>query len=47
MRHSRGDALTDLPGAAGKDHIVLHVSGDEVEAPDMVEAVRTIKVRRR
>jgi hypothetical protein len=51
MRYSHGDELTDLPGVTGigigKDHIILYVSGDEVEVPDMVEYVRIIKVRRR
>jgi len=31
----------------GKDHIILYVSGEEVEVPEMVEDVQVIKVRRR
>ena len=46
-----GDELTDLPGVTGigigKDHIILYVSGLEVEVPDMVEDVQVIKVCRR
>jgi hypothetical protein len=31
----------------GKDHIIVYVSGDEVEVPGMVEDVQVVKVRRR
>jgi hypothetical protein len=51
MRYAHGDELTDLPGVTGigigKDHIIVYVSGDEVEVPDKVEDVQIIKVCRR
>lgn len=51
MRYAHGDELTDLPGVTGigigKDHIIVYVSGDEVEVPEKVEDVTVIKIRRR
>ena len=40
-----------MPGVTGigmgKDHIIVYVSGDEVEVPGMLEDVQVIKIRKR
>ncbi len=48
VRYAHENELTDLPGVTGigigKDHIILYVTDQSVEAPKQIEDVAIIKV---
>lgn len=51
VRYAHENELYDLPGVVGigigKDHIILYVSDESVEAPKQVEDVAVVKVLRK
>jgi hypothetical protein len=51
VRYAHDAELSDLPGVTGigigKDHIILYVSDQSVEAPKQIEDVAIVKVCRK